>query len=365
LSVLACESTAAIRETGARNHILDAWRAFSVMLVIGGHFSESWLFTEGTVHEAVGHYARLGVYFFFVISGYIITHLLLEEKRTTGRVVLSAFYVRRAFRILPALWVFLLVMGLLSALGVAHLSWPAFLSVATFTCNTGFFWCTAILGHTWSLAVEEQFYLTWPVMVALVPPRYIHLAAWSAVAIFMAMSQTGMLFAQWINNSLCFGSIAAGAAYASSPALQKAIARLDSPGFLLLSACVLIARPWLPIWFPGQFRLNDLLMPFIICHLIFGTFPYGRKPGEFAVTRALAPIGLVSYSLYLWQQPFAFKTPDMDSSPLLLLLLAPAAIGSYLYVERPAIRMARVISDRLRGRACAERPEGAVTAPAS
>ncbi len=143
---------------------LDGLRAFSVLAVIGFH-AELPYFRGGF----------LGVEVFFVVSGYLITQLLLEEQRKTGRISLPQFWLRRARRLLPALFVLLL-----AALALSLTVAPDALSGTRGDCAAALFYVSnwwqvihhhsyfmdverpPLLLHLWSLSVEEQFYLVWP-----------------------------------------------------------------------------------------------------------------------------------------------------------------------------------------------------------
>ncbi len=140
---------------------LDGWRAVSILLVLGFHSS----FIQGFpvwLHPAFGWIfdGNLGVRFFFVISGFLITWLLLQEMNRAGSISLKDFYIRRCLRILPVYFTFLGVLALLQFFGAAKQSSASWIGALTFTRNL--FGNDAISGHLWSLSVEEQFYLLWP-----------------------------------------------------------------------------------------------------------------------------------------------------------------------------------------------------------
>ncbi|HEV7535564.1 MAG TPA: acyltransferase, partial [Acidimicrobiia bacterium] len=168
---------------------LDGLRAVAVLLVLGYHAG---------VPGFVG--GRAGVDMFFVLSGFLITSLLLDEHRLTGGIRLGAFYARRALRLYPALLV-----AVTGALTLAFLKMPVFHASAAslrdtlhgipftlfYTMNvaraTG--WTNGgLLGHAWSLAIEEQFYLVWPVAVILLFRRRADRAriGWIALACAVA-----------------------------------------------------------------------------------------------------------------------------------------------------------------------------------
>jgi peptidoglycan/LPS O-acetylase OafA/YrhL len=154
---------------------LDGLRAFAVVGVLVYHLDRTWL---------PGGY--LGVDLFFVLSGYLITSLLLAEHARTGRIDLPAFWSRRVRRLLPALLVVLVVMAIVIeaqgdvlAIGAAR---GDLLSTLFYVANWHFIlsgqsYFSQYLSaspdkHTWSLAIEEQFYLVWPVIVAFVLARF-------------------------------------------------------------------------------------------------------------------------------------------------------------------------------------------------
>src|SRR6185369_2522612 len=115
----------------------------------------------------------LGVDVFFALSGFLITSLLVEERERTGGIALARFYARRALRLLPALVAMVAVCGLAVLLtspralvaGRAAFLAAVLLYVANWAIVAGYL--VFALGHTWSLAIEEQFYVLWPPMLAL------------------------------------------------------------------------------------------------------------------------------------------------------------------------------------------------------
>ena len=127
---------------------LDGLRAIAVGSVIASHLLAGYGIDAGNLGWG-------GVYVFFAISGYVITRTLVADD-----INLRRFYIRRAFRILPAMWLYLAVVYALGFAGFEVL--PA----AAFLCNTRIAGCTWNVAHTWSLAFEEQFYLVYPALLA-------------------------------------------------------------------------------------------------------------------------------------------------------------------------------------------------------
>ena len=143
------------KDSPARIATLDGLRAISILIVLAAH-------APGTRNlpyvEPLDVLGDLGVRTFFVISGFLITTLLLRERAKTGRISIAGFYLRRCFRIFPAFYVYLGVMVLAAAIGWIDVPRTDFAFAATYTMNfhPHRAW---YVGHLWSLAVEEQFYL--------------------------------------------------------------------------------------------------------------------------------------------------------------------------------------------------------------
>jgi peptidoglycan/LPS O-acetylase OafA/YrhL len=151
---------------------LDGWRAVSIALVLIAHSKYAAGFPAMLGSALDGFNANgiapgsLGVRFFFVISGFLITWLLLQEQAKHGVISLKHFYLRRALRILPVYFLYLFVLGFLT-----HYSQPASDWLTNLTFTTNYFWPPEPTAHLWSLGVEEQFYLLWPGLLVLLLHR--------------------------------------------------------------------------------------------------------------------------------------------------------------------------------------------------
>src|SRR5579872_376896 len=191
-----------------RSGLIDGWRGISIILVIIGHlvsFRFEWVGHPVSLHQMGFSFSllseiflrilawggELGVRIFFVISGFLITHLLLTEEKRAGSVSIAAFYVRRFCRIVPAFSVYLATIYFLRSSGLVRLDSNAFIRSAAYVCNFSEFKCSWWLAHTWSLSVEEQFYLVWPCLFLLIPRRSIAL-----LTIFAVMSVISIRFEQ-------------------------------------------------------------------------------------------------------------------------------------------------------------------------
>jgi peptidoglycan/LPS O-acetylase OafA/YrhL len=131
-----------------------------------------------SVDLRIGDYSHLAVIVFFVISGFLITRLMLQEYTRNGQVSLKRFYARRTLRLFPALYAYIACVCLLWLAGVLHLHARDIWHSITYTVN--FLPARAKpIGHLWSLSNEEQFYLLWPCAFVLLGPRR---SGWLAVA---------------------------------------------------------------------------------------------------------------------------------------------------------------------------------------
>ena len=145
-----------------RRPVLDGLRALAILGVIVAHADVPFMLSAGGI----------GVTLFFVLSGFLITRLLVEERERIGRIDLRAFYARRLRRLVPPLVAFLAVVtALLVARGEPL--WGV-LSTLTFTTDVASLLRVPVhlVGHTWSLSLEEQFYVVWPVVLIAVGRRH-------------------------------------------------------------------------------------------------------------------------------------------------------------------------------------------------
>jgi peptidoglycan/LPS O-acetylase OafA/YrhL len=343
---------------------IDGLRALAVVAVILYHAELSWI---------PGGF--LGVEVFFVVSGFLITSLLLSEVRNDGSVALGNFWVRRARRLLPALFLVLTatsVLALLFAPGeVAELRGDV-LSALFYVTNWDFVFSDKsyfeimgrppLLQHLWSLAVEEQFYLFWPLifiagMRGLGKRRF----AWAiAAAALVSAAWMALLFDEGSDPSrVYYGTdtrasallIACALAFWWSPwRLRADIAAgakvvLNLVGFLALLAVlrILIVTDEFD---PGLYRFGFAGLSLLTAVVIAVTVHPGALLGRVLGWAPLVWIGKRSYGLYLWHWPiFQVTRPDLDvpitGVPNLVLrlgLTVGAAELSYRYVEMPIRR---------------------------
>lgn len=284
--------------------------------------------------------AEMGVQLFFVISGYIITTLLIKEESRTGRISIPAFYIRRFFRILPPLFAYFAALFLLRSAGAIDFDSRIIGNSALFTCNTGLTRCPWWVTHTWSLAVEEQFYLVWPLLLALLPAN--RRVGFLLLVLAVLLGVSLVVRYHWHNNWISFSCIASGTLYSLSPRLR---------GFVRARASYM---SWLGVAL--LFGLGPMLFfkPLLVLTPLFITFILFSARELPIVSRVLtsAPlqaVGLCSYSLYLWQQVFLGRPTQYIEMPPLAALPFVVAL-SYFCIEKPCARLGHRLSAQMQAR---------------
>ena len=336
---------------------LDGLRAISIGCVFVGHLAGTRGFPLSAPAGNAMNIAELGVHVFFVISGYLITRLLLQEAARTGRIDLGAFYLRRTLRIFPPYYALLGVLLLASLAGRITLNHHDILRAMTYTTNydAGRSW---YVGHTWSLSVEEQFYLLWPAVVLLARPRKAILAAAAVVLAVPVIRVASWELMRWsgdgigarfetVADAIALGCVLAGirGRLHATPAYLRA---LSSPFFILVPLVTLAANATDQhplVYFGAAFTIVNIGVALCIDWCV--TFSEGRV-GRVLNARPLVYVGWLSYSLYLWQQPFLNRTgtSSVTAFPLNLGIACALALASYYLVERPSLRLRRRLERR-------------------
>ena len=348
---------------------LDGVRGAAVLAVLlfhGGHL-------EG---------GFLGVDLFFVLSGFLITSLLLVEMRGTGRVRLTAFWARRARRLLPALFLLLAGVALYAAFVAApeemHRirgdAWATLAYVANWRfIVSGFdyfalFTAPSPLNHTWSLAIEEQFYVLWPLVMvgvlafgrargrtdAVATSRRTFIVS-LGLAVLFTVGALGTWFLTQDETRVYYGtdtrapSILIGAALGAflawrGPARSVRMRRLVE-GAAIVGALVILGA-WLRLSGVNVYR-GGLLVCALAGAAVIASAAH-PEPGPVARVLAIGPLvglGLISYGVYLYHWPIYLWLDEsrtgLDGWPLFALRLAvtlAVALVSYRYVEQPIRR---------------------------
>jgi peptidoglycan/LPS O-acetylase OafA/YrhL len=285
----------------------DGLRAAAVAAVILAH-------TWGTAFPGGGY----GVNIFFVLSGYLITTLLVKEHADTGRISLLKFYARRALRLTPALWIvlgFCLMTQVFSSKAAEHI--PSIGAAALYVMN----WYRAfeinnnqgwIVAHTWSLSVEEQFYLVWAPLLILTLSFGPKAPRWAAAVCFVlstlacfTLSLSGSSLARIYHGFDTRSSdLFVGCLLALMP-LSEAVREWAARWWLVPTA-VLLAALWEPIiWLGGSQVIAVAKFPVIgIAINLMAAWLISAAPGHrrFAILRHpwVVYLGRISYGIYLW-----------------------------------------------------------------
>jgi peptidoglycan/LPS O-acetylase OafA/YrhL len=328
---------------------LDGIRACGVSLLLFNHLAAQLPNVLGTR----GNPPRL----FFISSGFLIGSILLREKEKTGRLSIGKFLFRRTMRIFPALYTYVGVAALLSALGFVTMHHGDVLAAMTFTMNyhPSRAW---LLGHTWSMSVQEQFYFALPLIVVLCGVRG---TMWAAIA-----AMVGAPFVRVASRYLFPGDL--GSIGETFPTCSDAMAtgvllaclhrRLDaqrwyvrlqsSPwmGAMILVAFAVRAIPSWPFRMVAGETLQNIAMVLWIDWCV-------RNPqtivGRVLNSRPAVWLGTVSYSIYLYQQLFedegAIALLPYSAERIALIFAIGAA--SYYLVESPFMRVRALWEKRL------------------
>jgi peptidoglycan/LPS O-acetylase OafA/YrhL len=336
---------------GQRIPSLDGMRAIAIGIVVLAHALGTVPFlTRSQVYQVTGNLGPLGVRFFFIISGFLITSILLRELEQKGTISLKRFYLRRTFRIFPAFYCFLGVMLVVNWIG--HLGVPKgdWITAATYTINyrEGRNWN---LTHCWSLAVEEQFYLLWPAALCFFGKRKALAGALLAMFVVPVLRYgTLKLFPShahgiaWEFHTVCDG-LATGcllAGFRERLTASNFYRKIRTPFFSAVALLIIFGVTSISY---GRPQLNTLITPTIVNLAmvwlldIVMTHP-DSFPGRIVNSTPMIFVGVISYSLYLWQQPFLHKTSNvLQSFPLNVVLAFALACVSYYLVERPFLRI--------------------------
>jgi peptidoglycan/LPS O-acetylase OafA/YrhL len=350
-------------ESTGRFPSLDGLRAFAIGVVLLEHLAGTPRFPIGSrdfwPFVDVGY---LGVRLFFVLSGFLITSLLVREHGKTGTVAVGTFYIRRAFRILPAFLVYVGLVALAAGLGQVRLRDGDLLAALTYTTNFHYTRSWE-LGHLWSLSVEEQFYFLWPAAIYFLGPRRLGGFALAAVASAPAIRVLAWYFAPSRDDVILeafpcvMDSIATGTLLAVfRPQLDRLgwyQAFLRSRAFVLvpLLVCAAALETRVAIEYVVDPTVQNIAFALIVDRVV-----RVREGLTFRVLNSspIVWVGTLSYSLYLWQEPFLNPKSHrwFATWPLNLALAFACATVSHYAVERPFFT-ARAAWERRRAAAAA------------
>ncbi len=335
---------------------LDGLRAVSIALVIFSHVVITNHFDIGRDLTNVP-WGRVGVEVFFVLSGFLITSLLLKEQTTRGRVDMTAFYLRRAVRILPPAMLYLAAIAVLTAIGVYHVPAGDFAACVVFVRNvfTDFpfthHYYSDQTSHYWSLSIEEQFYVLWPALLLAGGKKIARRAGWSVALLpICAIYLNSYVWKHPIFTPVryfsAFGPILLGcllALYrdATSP-IRPLFIVVGQRGWIAVAAVSgAVFCNYIPHFDPLISLARSAAFALVINYLIEAPSSF---TGRMLNLPSIAYVGRLSYSLYLWQQIFCWADPKStrlrwEQFPLNVGLACLMAMLSYHLVELPSLRL--------------------------
>ena len=350
-----------------RINSLDGLRALSIMMVLLAHAAPTMpaALTSSILFQLLAN-SHLGVKIFFVISGYLITKLLILEKEKNGVISIKQFYLRRIFRIFPIFYIYILTLIILKSTIAPSIlsSYQDVLPAAFYLWNYKQFFMSTngnsnwFLGHFWSLSMEEQFYLLWPFVfvffyagsrgskLTTILLTMIVLMPVVRVATYLWMpgnrGQIGMML-QTGGDTILMGCY--GAVIERKASFKEKYLKYLKGNSLVIFAIVflLVISPLLSNHFKGAYALpigmsleNILILIFILFSIYVPT-TYQRVLQH----KILVQIGMLSYSLYVWQQLFLSNlyTSWVNRFPQNLFIVFAVGYISYFLIEKPIMQL--------------------------
>lgn len=342
---------------------LDGLRAIAALAVVFTHIA-TWLPSEGTFNQIVKNLfsfshqgGKYGVVFFFVLSGFLITYLLFHEQKINGRINIGRFYMRRILRIWPLYYL---------TVFIGFYVYPFFDPNATINASQLYYWTfltnfdhiyngnpgIGILGVQWSVAVEEQFYLFWP-LIFLVKNNKVKISLFIVLIILSEIFYLNQVV--WTSKYyhffsciryLSFGAFIAYLAYFKINWINRLFSKISKFNTLLiyvLSITILFFGPQINRL--GAFKLISEILPFVFFSFVILEQNYSKtsifKLNKF---KTLTWLGKISYGIYLNHMIAIYMIKAMfkfiGPAPFLIQALLSVSLTilisylSYRYYER-------------------------------
>ncbi len=333
---------------------LDGWRAVAIVLVILFHGT----FGDNSSWAQKLSFGHLGVDIFFGLSGFLICSRLLRDREQEGKIDLRSFYIRRCFRILPAAQAYLITLGILTQFGILKASGLDLLSSMLFYRNYISDEGTWYTRHFWSLAVEEHFYLIFPVLLIFrgvkwnrrfLPVIAVIIAIWRGIDTRCRYYE--MVFpASWTHfrtdvrlDSLfwgCWGALMVE----HHGAWIKNWLNWSVAWILVIAVGCTALLPFPLVW-------RTVLIPWLLVSTVL--LPKSSL-AAFLELPLMRWVGRLSYSLYLWQQLLFIGQTEwvvpafcsLQQWPWNVITLIVVAMVSYYLLERPMIRLGHFLTSR-------------------
>lgn len=305
---------------------LDGLRGVAILLVMVSH---AW--------PELRIFGNAGVTVFFALSGFLITSLLLDERARTGTIALRAFWVRRIRRLAPALALFVAVMLTAGLVGLGAATFAGAGCVAAYAGN----WVIAFggtslgpMGHTWSLAIEEQFYLVWPLLVvaALLTkrPRMVLLVVVTAGILWAYVARVVLWNAGSGADRIYYGTdtrmdallIGCGlAVLMTGRRVQRTPRAMSLPVDLTLITLVAVAFVTRDLW-AAYFLGTPTVVPIVTAVILAGMT--GGSYAGFLSAHWLQLVGQRAYALYLWHVPVFVIVHEVTTNAVAVVLVGSA-----------------------------------------
>jgi peptidoglycan/LPS O-acetylase OafA/YrhL len=343
---------------------IDGWRVVAIALVFCDHLGmnrQIGAFYADTPFGFIADYGETGVFIFFFLSGYVVSRTCLDEVDATRDFCAPAFYARRILRIVPPLMLYLAFCLSLGLAGTIDFSLANFFSSALYLCNSTapLVSCNWYVGHTWSLAFEEQFYCLFPVVFSYLElGRRPKPAVVAAVALFAAIPLVFTI--SWIGKT---GFVIAYALFFAGYAAAKHAERFFAffrgfEGAALFFSAMIVFLPRGLVAAPGAdeqtraalIAFYRLLYIPAIPTMVLLSGAATRFLRDILANRFLADLGRASYSIYLWQQLCngpAFNGLDPSAQFGLLLAMIGFCLLLFQKVETRLIGFGHRLSAKI------------------
>ncbi|SDD72956.1 acyltransferase family protein [Pedobacter soli] len=342
---------------------LDGWRAVAIIMVILGH-------AKSTVLNSTAYYrfferfvyAELGVRIFFILSGFLITSLLLKEFVQNGKIVISNFFIKRALRIFPVLYLYIITICIVNSYFGLGISNSFFWGMLCYFTNFIMYNNPWLSSHTWSLSVEEQFYLIWPIIIYAIKKK-----AWLFSLSLIVLTQ--LLRVLWYKAGFYQETL--------GPFLNGADA-IFLGSLLSIVSFKRFINPLAKYWSNQYFHFLAIFLVFFIYYSLhrgmFGKFllPFGYILSDLAIgylllatiinakgliyntlnNAVMVKLGVISYSLYIWQQLFIVPlnyNPEIlprAQFPFNILISIFVAFLSYYCFEKHFLNLKKRLTNR-------------------
>ncbi|MDV6304419.1 MULTISPECIES: acyltransferase [Rhodococcus] len=329
---------------------LDGIRGYALLTVMVVHIVLFRLTADTPAYVSVHHIGMVAVSTFLQLSGFLITLVLIREKQRSGSISLKNFYVRRAVRLWPALWGLVGVTALLGALGYVEVEPINLASALLFVTNYLDQGTDAVLGHTWTLSLEEQFYLVWPVVILAIGyknlPRALAIAIVAAPLVRVAsyFLLPGLRDTMIYQFHVRFDTLAVGCLLAlvwHTERVQKLLTKPWPIGLVAVFGLivslfgeVLLGKKFMLV---AGFSIQNIA---IVAIIAMAVYHHESLVGRLFNYKLIKWLGIASYSMYLWQQMFLL-TPWGILQYWPVGLVATLIVGtlSYQILEKPFMNL--------------------------